>query len=85
MKESLIRESVIRSFIGDLNTNLKSVEEELIKLSNKINKRQINGLIVCKINTQMEEFELRLPKKYKNEFMKLSNNINNYFNDMLVD
>lgn len=85
MKEQSVRESLFRRFISDINVNLKSVEEELVKMSNKINKRQMNGLIVCKINNEIEEFGKNLPKKYKISFMKLGNNISNYMNDMLVD
>lgn len=86
MKEQLIRESVIRGFVRDLTVNLKSVEEELVKMSNKINKRQINGLIVNKIMNEIESFgNVNLNKKQEIQFLKLKNNINNYLNDMLVD
>lgn len=85
MKESLIRESVIREFVGDINKNIKCLEEEIVKMSNKINKRQMNGLVACKINNEMEEFEMVLPKRNKIAFMKLKNNVSNYLNDLLVD
>lgn len=85
MKESLMRESIIREFITDVNTNLKSVEEELIKMSDKLGKRRISELVVIKIKDEIEQFEMYLNKKNRSHFLKLKNSINNYLNDMLAN
>lgn len=86
MKEQTIRESIFRLFIADINSNLKSVEEEIVKMSNKISKRQMNGLLVNKIINEMDAFDRNfLTKRNRIEFLKIKNNINNYLNDMLVD
>lgn len=84
MKEDVIKEEFVRRMVADININIKGVEDELVKLSNKLKNKSLNEFIIVKINKELNYFHDNILKNKENriEFLKLKDSISRYLMDI---